>query len=128
MEPYASPQILEIFRHIAQTARADPAAARQVREALLASGLLQLFAVDEASDLLDLLEAGGEEALRARLQGLGVRELHQVIAQHGFDRDKTTARWRSVDRLIELIVGQVRAHLDVEAAAPEKARAASWML
>src|SRR5437588_5376572 len=83
-----SDQITDLFRHVLQTAKADPAAARQVRDALLASGLLEVFDLTrvadetETIDLLDLLEAGGEEALRARMAKLTVAELHQIIELH----------------------------------------------
>jgi len=127
MDTYASPQILEIFRHVAETARADAAAARQVRAALLASGILEVFAADDAADLLDLLEAGGEEALRARLRGLGAGELRRMIATQGYDPEKKSARWRSADKMIGLIVEGARARLDAEAATP-RTPVAAWML
>src|SRR5262245_29862775 len=93
-----SDQITDLFRHVLQTAKADPTAARQVRNALLTSGLLTVFdltrAADETEtiDLLDLLEAGGDEALRARMTQLSAAQLHQIIVAHNYDPQRETSR------------------------------------
>jgi hypothetical protein len=131
-----SNQIAEIFHHVLLTARANPEAARQVREALLASGLLEVFdltrAADEAGaiDLLDLLDAGGEEALRARLAQLRVAELHQIIAAHGYDPQRQITRWRSPRKLITYIVDHASAELNAENATEEQPALAgtAWLL
>jgi hypothetical protein len=131
-----SNQIAEIFHHVLLTARANPEAARQVREALLASGLLEVFdltrAADEADaiDLLDLLDAGGEEALRARLAQLRVAELHQIIAAHGYDPQRQITRWRSPRKLITYIVDHASAELNAENATEEQPALAgtAWLL
>jgi hypothetical protein len=131
-----SNQIAAIFHHVLLTARANPGAARQVREALLASGLLEVFdltrAADEAGaiDLLDLLDAGGEEALRAHLAQLRVAELHQIIAAHGYDPQRQTTRWRSPRKLITYIVDHASAELNAENATEEQPALAgtAWLL
>ncbi len=125
MDPYRSSQVTDLFTHVAQTARTDPEAARQVREALIASGLLQVFSAGDASDLLDLLEAGGEAALRARLQGLSVAELRQVIAAHGYDPENTSGRVRSAAKLIDVIVAKAEAELEAETT---PSPAVAWLL
>jgi hypothetical protein len=113
-------QITDLFRHVLQTAKTDPGAARQVRDAVLASGLLEVFdlarAADETEtiDLLDLLEAGGEDALRARMAQLSVAELHQIIEIHGYDPKRETSRWRSTRKLIEHIVASAATELNRE--------------
>lgn len=125
MDPYRSSQIADLFNHVAQTARTDAEAARQVREALLASGLLQVFSAGDATDLLDLLEVGGEAALRARLQALSVAELRQVIAAHSYDPENTSGRVRSAAKLIDTIVAKAQAELEAETA---PAPAVAWLL
>lgn len=125
MDPYSSSQISDLFSHVAQTARTDPEAARQVRDALIASGLLQVFTASDASDLLDLLETGGEPALRARLQSLSVAELRQVIAAHGYDPENASARVRSATKLIDVIVTKAQAELEAETS---PSPAVAWLL
>jgi hypothetical protein len=127
VDPYNSPQILELFRHVARTARTDPSAARQVREALVESGLLAIFSTADASDLLDLLESGGEGALRSRLETLTAGQLRDVIAAHNLDPESASARWRQTSKLIDLIVSRARAQLEAQVAS-SAARSASWML
>jgi hypothetical protein len=115
-----SDQITDLFRHVLQTAKSDPAEARHVRDAVLASGLLEVFdltrAADETEtiDLLDLLEAGGEDALRARMAQLSVAELHQIIEIHNYDPRRETSRWRSTRKLVEYIVASASAELNRE--------------
>jgi hypothetical protein len=131
-----SDQITDLFRHLLQTAKADPTAARQVRDALLASGLLEVFDLAreaddaEAIDLLDLLEAGGEEALQARMAHMSVAELRQIIAAHDYDPKRETTRWRSPRRLIEHIVARASAELNAENAPPGQPALAgtAWLL
>ncbi len=125
MDPYRSSQIVEMFRHVAETARTDPEAARQVREALIESGLLLVFSTGDPVDLLDLLEVGGDEALRARLQSLSVAELRQIIATHHYDPGNASARVRSPAKLIDIIIIKARAQLEAESV---PAPAVGWML
>jgi hypothetical protein len=49
----------------------------------------------------------GEEALKARLAGLDVEQLKDIIAEHGMDRTKLAMKWKTKDRLISLIVSTV---------------------
>jgi hypothetical protein len=115
-----SDQITDLFRHVLQTAKSDPAEARHVRSALLASGLLEVFDLTrvadetETIDLLDLLEAGGEDALRARMMEMSVAELHQIIAIHNYDPKRETSRWRSARKLIDHIVASATTELNGE--------------
>jgi hypothetical protein len=51
--------------------------------------------------------SAGEPALRAKLDTLGVEQLKDVVAQFGMDSSKLAMKWKSADRLIELIVATV---------------------
>lgn len=131
-------QILELLRHMATTAQADPAEAAHVRDALLESGILEVFQLTQSSnaagaiDALDLLDAGGAPALRARLEQLTLADLRQVITAHNYDPERQTTRWRSPKKLIDLIVAKAQQQLDAEIRAEEAQTkthaAASWML
>jgi hypothetical protein len=131
-----SDQITDLFRHVLQTAKADPAAAQQVRDAVLASGLLEVFDLarvadeTETIDLLDLLEAGGEDALRARMAQLSAAQLHQIIVAHNYDPKRETPRWRSPHKLIAHIVTHATAELNAETAPEEQPALAgtAWLL
>jgi len=123
-------QVTEMFRRLAVVANADPSTARQLRDALAESGLLDVYGAGSTLDVLDLLDAGGEAALRTRLQGLRVAELREIIAAHQYDPEKQSARWRSAARLIDLIVARAGEQLEAEQAvqATNTLAAASWML
>ena len=102
VEAYELRQITETFRHLASLAAHDQVTAQQLRDALAESGLLAVFGEGPALDVLDLLDAGGEDALRARLRELSLADLRAVIVACKYDPEKETARWRSiaqVDRL-----------------------------
>ncbi|HEX9068588.1 MAG TPA: hypothetical protein VF807_07450 [Ktedonobacterales bacterium] len=125
-------QLLELFTHVAVTARNNPDRAAEVREALLGSGVLEVFrlssADDEAGlDVLDLLEAGGEEGLRARLAQMTVPELRKVISAHDYDPQKQSARWRSLAKYIDLIVRGATRELEAESQ-PQPLPGAGWLL
>lgn len=53
--------------------------------------------------------AAGEAELRRRLDDLSVDELKDMVAEHGMDSSKLALKWKSADRLIELIVTTVAA-------------------
>lgn len=55
---------------------------------------------------------GGEAALRDVLAGLDIYQLKDVVAHHQMDRAKLAMKWRTPERLIDLIVNQTtsRAH------------------
>ncbi len=118
-------QITDLFSRLATAAKDDPHLAAQVRDALAESGLLAVFGAGESLDVVDLLDAGGEDALRARLDQLSLSELKSIIAVRGYDPDKETARWRSPKKLLELIVEKASAQLEKEVA---QSSGASWML
>jgi hypothetical protein len=49
----------------------------------------------------------GEPVLRSRLDELSVEQLKDIVAEHGMDGAKLALKWKSADRLIELIVVSV---------------------
>ena len=118
-------QITDLFTRLADAAKDDPQLAAQVRDALAESGLLAIFGSGESLDVVDLLDAGGEEALRGRLEQMTLSELKSIVAVRGYDPDKETARWRSPKKLIDRIVARAAAQLEREVA---QSSGASWML
>lgn len=124
-------QITRAIHQIANVARTDAAAAAAVREAIIDARLFEVFGVDEKLDVVDIIEAGGAVALRARLVGLSLAQLRAIIQANGFDPARETSRWRSPVRFVDLIVSRAEAQLERErkTGAPTKALAeASWML
>lgn len=53
----------------------------------------------------------GEHVLRERLAGLDVEELKDIVAEHGMDTTKLAMKWRSRDRLTDLILATTRDRL-----------------
>lgn len=123
-------QIAEKLRAIAIAARANAEAAEAVRDAIFESGLLDVFGMGAQLDVVDLLDAGGEDALRARLGQMPLADLRTLVQRNKYDPDRASARWRSPARFIDLIVAKATEQLEAERnAAPTPALAeASWML
>lgn len=63
-----------------------------------------------AKAALDPFEAfeKGEEQLRGALAGLDVEQLKDVVAEHGMDRSRLALKWKSPERLIDLIIDTVK--------------------
>lgn len=127
MDAHDIGQMTELFKRIADAARVDAQTAGQVREALAQSGLLEVFGAGETLDVVDLLDVGGEDVLRARLKQMQLSELRQIIAMRKYDPEKESARWRSPNKLIDLIVTKAGQQLESEVAA-QATSGASWML
>src|SRR5579862_9538783 len=125
-------QITEMFRQIASMALADPTIAGQVREALVASGILGVFGVGATTDVVDLLDTAGESGLRAYLRQMSLAQLRELTRARGYDPEKTSARWRSAGKFIDLIVAGAQKELEADVATaaqqPAALAAASWML
>ncbi len=49
----------------------------------------------------------GADVLLGRLQALDVKSLKDIVAHHGMDRQRLAMRWRSKDRLVELLMERV---------------------
>ena len=56
-----------------------------------------------------MLRKDGEDGLRAQLAQLDVAALRQIVRAHRLDPARISARWTATDRVIALIVEQVRA-------------------
>jgi hypothetical protein len=101
-----------VLIRLANAARSEPQLAPQIRELVVQTGILEVFGEGEQLNVLDLLQAGGEPLLRARLGELTLAQLKQMVAANQYDPDKTASRWRSTAKVIDLIV--TRAHEDKE--------------
>ena len=121
-------QMLTLFKRLAQNATANPETAQQVRSALAESGLLSVFGSGESLDVVDLLDIGGEEALRTRLHQLTLTELKQIISVRQYDPEQESARWRSPNKFIDLIVTRAAEQLERELAQQKATIGPSWIL
>lgn len=122
------------LRALAARAEGDPALAEQIAAALRESGLLvgdvtgnahvSLAAkpmgrkrsmgrapvgAGEAPDPFVVLRERGEAGLRATLEGMELAVLRQIVRTHRLDPARISARWTARERVITLIVDQVRA-------------------
>jgi hypothetical protein len=120
-------QMTILFTRLATAAKADPTVAAQVREALASSGLLEVFGTAGMLDLGEILDAGGEAALRARLAECSLVDLREIVSANNYDSEKETIRWRSSNKFIELIVRSALRQFEEELA-KQPANAAAWML
>jgi hypothetical protein len=121
-----------LLRELADWAERDPAFGTQLAEAVRSSGLLDTTSPQSsatasprkkpandakrlaatASILLDpfhVLRKDGEDGLRAQLAQLDIAALRQIVRAHRLDPARISARWTATDRVITLIVEQVRA-------------------
>jgi hypothetical protein len=53
----------------------------------------------------------GESELRERLAMLSVEELKDVVSQYGMDSSRLALKWKTSERLIDLIVARVKARV-----------------
>ncbi len=53
----------------------------------------------------------GETELRQQLSSLGVEELKDIVAEHGMDPTKLALKWKTPERLIDLVCQRVRERL-----------------
>ena len=118
----------KLLRELAERAERDPTFGAQIAEAVRASGLLDgsrqpppikkksahsaKRAPSVAPDIPDPFQAlrqHGEDGLRAQLALLDIASLRQIVRAHRLDPARISARWAATDRVIALIVEQVRA-------------------
>lgn len=124
-------RITETIHEIATAARGDVALAAAVREAILESGLFDVFGSGENLDVVDVLDAGGEDTLRARLSPMSLADLRGIVRANQYDPERETVRWRSAARFVDLIVERAKTQLEQEqktGAATKSLAEASWML
>lgn len=123
-----------LLRDLAERAERDPAFGVQLAEAVRSSGLLDATspqplpsasastrkksantakrATVTTADLPDpfqVFRTRGDDALRAQLAHLDIASLRQIVRAHRLDPARISARWTATDRVISLIVDQVRA-------------------
>jgi len=48
------------------------------------------------------------ELLQPRLESIGIEKLKDIVAEHGMDRSKLAMKWKSKERLVDLIVTTVK--------------------
>ena len=53
---------------------------------------------------MDVLRDAGENGLRRELASLDIEQLKDIIAENGMDQRKLAMKWKSADRLTDLIV------------------------
>lgn len=117
----------KLLRELADRAERDPAFGMQIAEAVRASGLLDAAPQPSARkksihsakrapapaanlpDPFQVLRQHGEEVLRAHLAQLDLTSLRQIVRAHRLDPARISARWTTTDRVVTLIVEQVRA-------------------
>ena len=116
----------KLLRELADRAERDPVFGQQIAEAMRASGLLdakekppatrkkasakrQPATPAELPDPFQVLRQHGEDGLRAQLAQLDLASLRQIVRAHRLDPARISARWTAADRVIALIVEQVRA-------------------
>jgi hypothetical protein len=101
----------DLVRVVADEGARNPEFAGQVDEAL---GIKEKSAKQTGSRsanrrapaVLDPVELAreGEAALRARLSGLNLEQLKDVVADYGMDPGKLVLKWKTPDRVIDKIV------------------------
>ena len=127
------------LRGLAERVERDPAFGRQVAQLLAESRLLQAAAPASAAaaerpgrarraarasmhapeaasaspaDPFALLRDAGEDGARRALAAQDVPALRQIIRLYRLDPARISARWTSRERLVDLIITQVRARAD----------------
>lgn len=129
-------EVAAFLRALARRADTDPTFAEQLRAALAESGLVAATrapatgasarsrraarnavsaaptgasAADAPPDPFSVYRAQGEERLRATLDGLDLAALRAIVRAHRLDPARISARWTTRERVIGLIVDQVKA-------------------
>lgn len=130
-------QLAAFFRSLAGRIEKEPALSATIRGALEESGLLtaasqlevppagrakggrRAAATDEARgerpalDPFVVYREHGEGALGEALSKLDVTALRTIVRAHRLDPARISARWTTPDRLVALIVQQVRARANI---------------
>jgi hypothetical protein len=130
--------VAAFLRGLAARVEADTAFGRHVAAALCESGLLAENAAEPSPQLGDgrerrpagapsdadgttaaalpdpfaVWKAGGEDGLRAALDELNLADLRRIVRTHRLDPARISARWAVRERLVELVISQVRARMD----------------
>lgn len=101
----------ELVRAVVDEAERNPEFARRIDVALgieekPKKRVLSRAAHRRAPAALDPVELArqGEATLRARLAGLDLEQLKDVVADYGMDPGKLVLKWKTADRIIDRIV------------------------
>ncbi len=126
-------RIAAFFRALSERAARDPQLATSLAACLEESGLLSLDGAkgvekerpvasqarkrtgaggQAALDPFSLWRAQGEMALRDALEGLDLQELRIIVRAHRLDPARVSSRWTARDRVIALILEQVKARIN----------------
>ena len=60
-------------------------------------------------DAFDIFFKDGRNALRLKLNQLGIEQLKKIVAHEGFDPARLTPKWKNKERLVKLIIDRVEA-------------------
>jgi hypothetical protein len=129
--------ISAFLRSVADWADRDPELARRVAAALRSAGVVveaaadrelparsrmrasagraqtaqraTVTATESPLDPFAIVRRDGEQALRAALDGLDLASLRRVVRAYHLDPNRVASRWSARERVITLIVEQVRA-------------------
>lgn len=129
--------VAAFLRDLAARVEADAAFGRQVAAALCESGLLAENAAEPSPqpgdgrerrptgapsaaagttaalpDPFAMWRARGEDGLRGALNALSLADLRRIVRAHRLDPARISARWAVRERLVELVISQVRARMD----------------
>ena len=98
----------------ASTAPASPSRKRSgSRPRAMTRDAWQQFAGNDLPDPFALLRDRGEAGLRASLDALDLPALRALVRLHRLDPARISARWTARERVVALIVAQVRARADL---------------
>lgn len=127
--------VAAFLRELARQAEADSMLAAHLQSALTKSGLLDIQSdtlrphasakprtrggtragaslsidAEPTPDPFGIYRSQGEDALRATLDALDLATLRAIVRTHRLDPARISARWSARDRVITLIIEQVRA-------------------
>lgn len=104
-------RIRRLFDAILQEVRENPRLAERVSNALddgESRGRPTNRRAPGAFDPFAVLQQSGETALRERLAQLTVDQLKDIVSEHGMDSSRLALKWKTADRLIDLIADRVR--------------------
>lgn len=119
-------QIAALFQALARRARQEPQFAVSLAACLDESGLLALDSARPADrskrkppparlpalDPFTVWRAQGEDALHQTLAGLDLAELRAIVRAHRLDPARVSSRWTAHERVVALILDQVRARMN----------------
>jgi hypothetical protein len=107
-------QLARVFDAILSEVRRNPDLAHRIEGAIRGSGRAPVRRATHrrqpgSLDPFEVHAAGGPDGLRQRLEGLGVEQLKDIVSEHGMDRTKLAMKWKTPNRLVDLIVETVSA-------------------